>query len=175
MEPWTPLIMKPGIWHHLPDLLGRKTDSVDAVLNSQQVAEEQQNDPLEWDNILPQGRQSTEEENSTPAWWLQIKRGALLYHNCVLPKRVIQQFVIPRALISTVIEPVHCDNSAAHSSIFRTYCRLHDQYLPQILSDIAGSCNLVFCCRGWRVLLPSRLLLLLCRSNPAIWKSRLTL
>lgn len=59
--------MEPGTSHHLPDLLGRKTDSVDAVLNSQQVAEEQQNDPLELDNILPHGRQSTEEEDSTPA------------------------------------------------------------------------------------------------------------
>jgi len=136
---------KPGASHHLPDLLSRKVVAIDADFDPQQVAEAQNNDPL-WRDVIDYLKERRIPRRKIPLPLDEFElRDDLLYHNRVLPERVIQQLVIPRSLRNKVLELSHCDRSAAHPGIFRTYCRLRDRYyFPQMLSEVrkfVQACN----------------------------------
>lgn len=136
---------KPGASHHVPDLLSRKVANIDEELSPQRVAEAQRRDPL-WQEL----REYLEEIRvprrrfPLPLEEFELMDG-LLYHVRILPERVLQQLVIPRSLRDVALQLVHNDRSAAHPSIFRTYCRLRDRfYFPKMLSEVrryVGSCR----------------------------------
>ncbi|XP_037783720.1 uncharacterized protein LOC119579946 [Penaeus monodon] len=124
--------------HHLPDLLSRKVAAIDSDFDPQQVAEAQRDDPL-WREVIEylRERRAPRRRLLFPLDEFELRDG-LLYHNRVLPERVVQQLVlIPRALRRKVLEFVHGDRTAAHPGVFRTYCRLRDRYyFPQMQSEV---------------------------------------
>lgn len=128
---------KPGASHHLPDLLSRKVAAIDSDFDPQQVAEAQRDDPL-WREVIEYLRERRAPRRRLPFPLDEFElRDGLLYHNRVLPERVVQQLVIPRSLRIKVLEFVHGDRTAAHPGVFRTYCRLRDRYyFPQMLSEV---------------------------------------
>lgn len=130
------LIYKPGASHHVPDLLSRKISSIDEILDPQTVAAAQQEDPL-WSEIRDYLQERRVPRQRIPLNLEEFEmRDNLLYHLRVLPGRVINQLVIPRALRTRALDAIHSDAAAAHPGIFRTYCRLRDHYyFPQMLAE----------------------------------------
>jgi len=128
---------KPGAVNRVPDLLSRKINLIDDPLSPQVVANAQGEDPL-WREIIAYLRERRPPRRRLPLPLEEFEmRDGLLYHTRLLNGRILQQLVIPRALREEALKQAHGSEDAAHPGIFRTYCKLRDQYyFPQMLATV---------------------------------------
>lgn len=119
---------KPGTVNRVPDLLSHKVSVIDDPLSPQIIANALQENPL-WREIIAYLRERRPPRRRLPLPLEEFKmQDGLLYHTRLLTGRILQHLVIPRTLREEALKQAHGSEDAAHPSIFRTYCKLWDQY-----------------------------------------------